>query len=64
MKKLLVIFLTAILLAPIFTLGLQAEILGDPNDILTVVTPSPNQKVAGSINITWYMFDNNQNVIP
>lgn len=64
MKKLLVIFLTTILLSPIFSLALKAEVLGDPNDILTVVTPSPNQKVAGTVNITWYMFDNNQNVIP
>ncbi|MFS8131198.1 MAG: hypothetical protein ACMG57_04420 [Candidatus Dojkabacteria bacterium] len=64
MKKLLVIFLSAILLTPILALGLKAEVLGDPNDILTVITPSANQKVAGSINITWYMFDNNQNVIP
>lgn len=64
MKKFLVLFISAILLAPIFSIGLNAEVLGDPNDLLTVVTPSPNQRVGGSINITWYMFDNNQNVIP
>ncbi|MEO6729132.1 MAG: cadherin repeat domain-containing protein [Candidatus Dojkabacteria bacterium] len=64
MKKFLALFITTILLAPIFSLGLKAEVLGDPNDILTVATPSPNQKIGGTVNVTWYMYDNNQNVIP
>lgn len=64
MKKLLVVILSFFLLTPIVSFTVNGEVLGDPNDLLTVVTPSANQKVGGSINITWYMFDNNQNVIP
>ncbi|MEP7103426.1 MAG: cadherin repeat domain-containing protein [Candidatus Dojkabacteria bacterium] len=64
MKKFLIILITVILSIPLLSLSLKAEVLGDPNDILTVVTPSANQRVSGSVNITWYMFDNNQNVIP
>ncbi len=62
MKKFLVI-ITIILIGFVIPMRLNAEALGDPNDIFEVNYPTPNQKVKGIINVSWRMYDNNQNNI-
>lgn len=63
MKKLIYIaLLITFLLVPIQYL--TAESFADADDIFKVVTPAPNSKVGGTINIEWTAFDDDQTSIP
>jgi len=41
-----------------------AESFADADDIFKVLTPTPNSKVGGNINIEWSSFDDDQTTIP
>ncbi len=63
MKKFIYIaLLITFLLVPIQ--HLTAESFADADDIFKLVTPAPNTKVGGTINIEWTAFDDDQTSIP
>ncbi len=63
MKKLLYIaLLITLLLVPLQYIN--AESFADANDIFKVITPLPNSKVGGTIDIEWSSFDDDQTAIP
>jgi len=64
MKKTLLVLLIALVSLSIFAPQIYADQLADSNDIFYVNTPTPNQKVAGTVNVSWRMYDNNQSIIP
>jgi len=66
MKKKLIILLS-LTITSIFLgvkLNLIADQISDPNDIFQVNSPTANQRVSGTTNIVWRMYDNDQQVIP
>lgn len=63
MKKILTIIISLALVLSTFGF-VSADPLADPNDVFNVVAPGPNSRVSGVVNVSWYMYDNNQNVIP
>lgn len=63
MKKLLYIaLLINFLLVPFQYV--MAETFSDADDIFKVISPTPNSKVGGTINIEWNSFDDDQTAIP
>lgn len=62
MKKLLVVIFT-ILFSVVGISIAHAYTLGDADDIFYVNAPAANQKVSGTINISWRMWDDDQSII-
>lgn len=58
---LIVLIIISAFAVPLFKV--DADPIADPNDIFNVNSPGPNQKVSGTINISWRMFDNQQSSI-
>lgn len=63
MKKLLYIALLINLLLVPFQY-VVAETFADADDMFKVISPAPNSKVGGTINIEWSSFDDDQTSIP
>src|SRR5689334_3439250 len=62
-KKLTLIALILLTLIGLST-PLYADPIADPNDLFNINAPLANQKVSGTINISWRMYDNEQALIP
>jgi len=66
MLKKQTLLITAVLLitfAPIFSSIIKSDEIADPNDLFYVASPTPNQRVKGTVPISWRMFDDEQQVI-
>lgn len=62
MKRILSLALITFLVLPFQPLS--AATAADPDDILNIVSPKPNEKVSGNVTIEWQSFDEDQTSIP
>ncbi len=63
MKKLIAV-LTILSLISFSAIKINADPIADPNDIFQVTYPLANQKVSGTTDIRWRMYDDDQTSIP